>query len=95
MIVAQAIGVANFASSGGGSAVRATEFTGSGNFTMAAETAVVRVILIGAGGGGGSGGTSGAGVVCTGGAGGGGAGKRDIILTRAEVLADFHHFPLS
>ena len=89
MIVAQSIGVANFASSGGGNAVRATEFTGSGDFTMAATTQLVRVILIGAGGGGGSGGTSGAGVVCSGGAGGGGAGKRELVLTRADVLAAY------
>ena len=70
-------------------ASRITTFTGSGDFTLLPTTRFVRVILIGAGGGGGSGGTSGAGVVCTGGAGGGGAGKRDIILTRAEVLAAY------
>ena len=71
------------------SASKTTEFTGSGNFTLGASTKSLHVLLIGAGGGGGSGGTSGSGVACSGGAGGGGAGKRDIILTRAEVLAAY------
>ncbi len=84
---------ANTGLSGAGSssagAAKSTEFTGSGNFTMQSATKFVRVILLGAGGGGGSGGTSGAGVVCSGGAGGGGAGKRELVLTRAEVLAAY------
>ena len=84
-------GLSGAGSSGAGSssASKSTEFTGSGNFTMGANTQFLRVILIGAGGGGGSGGTSGDGVDCTGGAGGGGAGKRELVLTRAEVLAAY------